>query len=181
MAGHAPRHLARHALGRGHAESQWRQPDDCLAGVQRSDDRGLAGSGYLTVGGTANASTTFAGAIGGAGGLGKIGSGVLTLTGASNYSGGTAINAGILQLGNSAALGAGAVALSSGTLDLAGDGILVGGLSGASGTITNSTSGAAATFSVNQIGSTSFSGQINDGASTVAMANLGGTLTLTRN
>ena len=89
----------------------------------------LLGSGYLTVGGTANASTTFAGAISGAGGLGKIGSGVLTLTGASNYSGGTAINAGILQLGNSAALGAGAVALSSGTLDLAGNSILVGGLS----------------------------------------------------
>jgi len=41
-----------------------------------------------------------ASAIDGAGALTKLGTGVLTLTGANTYSGGTTISAGTLQVGN---------------------------------------------------------------------------------
>src|SRR6185437_11472410 len=56
------------------------------------------GSDTLTTG-TAD-STTFAGAIFGSGAFIKVGSGVLTMTGANNYTGGTAISAGTLALGS---------------------------------------------------------------------------------
>jgi autotransporter-associated beta strand protein len=42
---------------------------------------------------------TLAGAIGGAGGLTKVGAGTMTLSGASTYLGGTTVNAGTLQAG----------------------------------------------------------------------------------
>ena len=61
------------------------------------------GTGTLTAGGAA--STAFSGAIGGGGALIKAGAGTLSLTGANNYTGGTTINAGILQLGNGGAGG----------------------------------------------------------------------------
>lgn len=54
------------------------------------------GAHTLTTGGT-NASTVFSGAISGAGGLVKTGSGALTLSGANTYSGGTTIAAGTLR------------------------------------------------------------------------------------
>jgi fibronectin-binding autotransporter adhesin len=52
---------------------------------------------------------TFAGSITGTGGIAKQGSGIQTLTGASSYSGGTALNAGGLVVGDNAALGTGAL------------------------------------------------------------------------
>jgi fibronectin-binding autotransporter adhesin len=58
-----------------------------------------AGSSSLTVGND-NASSTFAGALTGTVALVKTGGGTLTLTGASNHSGGTVINGGTLSLGN---------------------------------------------------------------------------------
>nr|WP_240980547.1 autotransporter-associated beta strand repeat-containing protein [Ramlibacter agri] len=64
----------------------------------------LAGAGNVTLGtatlttGGDNASTSFAGTIGGTGGLTKNGSGTLILTGASGY-GITSIHAGTLQVG----------------------------------------------------------------------------------
>ncbi|PUE41071.1 autotransporter-associated beta strand repeat-containing protein, partial [Limnohabitans sp. 2KL-51] len=61
------------------------------------------GSRTLTTG-DAN-STTFAGAMGGTGGLTKQGSGTFTLSGANTYSGATQLNAGTLALGSSDALG----------------------------------------------------------------------------
>jgi autotransporter-associated beta strand protein len=54
----------------------------------------------------------------GAGGLMKLGSGVLTLTGTNTFTGGTAINDGLLQVNDSGAsttLGSGSVAIASGT------------------------------------------------------------------
>jgi autotransporter-associated beta strand protein len=84
----------------------------------------LAGAGSVTLGsatlttGNDNTSTTFSGAISGTGGLTKIGSGVLTLSGSNTYSGGTTINAGTLavsadnNLGNSS----GGLAFGGGTL-----------------------------------------------------------------
>ncbi|MBB6488514.1 autotransporter domain-containing protein [Rhizobium lusitanum] len=65
------------------------------------------GANALTLGGTAGG--TFSGAIGGAGSLTLAGSGAQTLAGASTYTGGTHLNSGSLVLGNSAALGTGAL------------------------------------------------------------------------
>ncbi len=48
--------------------------------------------------GSNNTSTSYAGVISGTGGLTKIGSGVLTLTGANSYPGSTTVNAGTLKL-----------------------------------------------------------------------------------
>ena len=48
---------------------------------------------------------TFAGAIGGSGTLEKQGAGMLTLTGANSYSGGTTISGGTLQIGNNSTSG----------------------------------------------------------------------------
>ena len=44
---------------------------------------------------------SIAGAISGGGGLAKVGAGMLTLSGSNSFSGATAINQGVLQLGNS--------------------------------------------------------------------------------
>jgi fibronectin-binding autotransporter adhesin len=63
-----------------------------------------SGAVTLSIGGT-NVSSTFAGRLTGLGGLTKVGSGTLTLTGATNdYAGNTAVSAGTLLLSNSAAI-----------------------------------------------------------------------------
>ena len=70
----------------------------------------LAGTGGVTLGsatlttGNDNTSTIFSGTISGAGGLTKIGSGTLLLTGANTYAGPTNINAGILDVNGSLSL-----------------------------------------------------------------------------
>ena len=60
------------------------------------------GSAALTTGNDGT-STSFSGAISGTGGLTKIGSGALMLTGASTYTGPTNVNAGILDVNGSLA------------------------------------------------------------------------------
>ncbi|MEW6156630.1 MAG: autotransporter-associated beta strand repeat-containing protein, partial [Verrucomicrobiota bacterium] len=62
------------------------------------------GSAFLTMGN--NSDTTFSGAISGTGGLIKQGSGALTLSGTSTFTGSTTINAGTIELASDAALGA---------------------------------------------------------------------------
>jgi autotransporter-associated beta strand protein len=112
-------------------------------------------------------------------GLYKSGPGMLTLGNANAYSGGTAIAAGTLQLGNTAALGSGALAANGGMLDMAGYGATVSSFSGASGVVTNSSTGTLATLTVNQAINTTFSGQLNDAAGQVGLYKTGaGTLTL---
>jgi autotransporter-associated beta strand protein len=148
---------------------------------------GGAGTGVQTFQvGALGTSTTFAGqivdaAVAGFGGtvaLNKVGSGTLTLTGSNTYSGGTTINNGVLQLGNSAALGSGPLVANGGTLDLAGYSVTVPSFRGAAGVVATSVAGLA-TLTVNQTTATSFNGSINDGAGQLALTlQGGGTLTL---
>jgi fibronectin-binding autotransporter adhesin len=72
----------------------------------------------LTVSNT-NTSYTFggSGSIGGAASLVMNGPGALTINTSNTYSGGTYLNGGALNLGNSAALGGGALTINGGTLD----------------------------------------------------------------
>lgn len=71
----------------------------------------LSGTGRVTLGaarlsvGSLGANTSFAGIIAGSGGLTKVGTGALILTGANSYSGGTTISGGILQLGDGSTSG----------------------------------------------------------------------------
>jgi autotransporter-associated beta strand protein len=111
-------------------------------------------------------------------GLTKTGSGTLLLTASNGYAGGTTVHAGVLQVGNVAALGSGALAANGGTLDLAGFSVTVPSFSGAAGFVGNS-GGALATLAVSQTGSTLFGGTIEDGVSKTAFDLTSGTLTLT--
>jgi autotransporter-associated beta strand protein/T5SS/PEP-CTERM-associated repeat protein len=87
-----------------------------LAGTAGS--RVTLGSATLTAGGD-NASTTFAGVIEGTGGLTKVGTGTLTLSGANTYTGGTTLAAGRLRLANNQALGTGALTTLGSVVDYA--------------------------------------------------------------
>lgn len=94
-----------------------------LQGAQNlnlNNNNTTVGAVALTVGGN-NDSTTYSGALTDTvdgGSLIKTGTGTLTLTGASNYTGGTTINAGTLELGNASAVStsAGAITFGGGTL-----------------------------------------------------------------
>jgi outer membrane autotransporter protein len=149
------------------------------------------GSNLLTVGGN-NLSTTVSGVIsdcgptgfecsGGSdatgGGLTKIGTGTLTLSGANTYTGPTMVNAGTLQAGAvNAFSSASAFTVASGaTLDLAGFNQAIGSLAGA-GSVTLG----AATLTTNGDGSdTTFSGTISGSGRLVKVGE--GTLTLSGN
>ncbi|WP_176630426.1 autotransporter-associated beta strand repeat-containing protein [Desulfolutivibrio sulfoxidireducens] len=83
----------------------------------------LSGSGGVTLGSNAatvltlnigSTGAAFAGAISGAGGLAKTGSGILTLSGANTYTGDTAITAGTLRV--TGALASQSIDMASGTL-----------------------------------------------------------------
>jgi autotransporter-associated beta strand protein len=141
----------------------------------------LSGSGMVTntAAGTAaslntggdNTTQTYAGVIADNAGtvaLIKSGLGGLTLTGTNRYSGGTTIVAGTLQLGNSAAMGTGALAADGGVLDLSGYSVTVPSFSGASGTVTNSGSNLV-TLTVSQSATTTFGGSISDGTGPVGL------------
>ncbi|SFS06523.1 autotransporter-associated beta strand repeat-containing protein [Dyella sp. OK004] len=83
-------------------------------------------------------SSTFAGTIGGTGGIVKQSSGMLTLSGANTYTGGTTINAGTLALGIGGSLSAsGPVTLATGGIfDLSAAGAqTIGSLAGTGGTV----------------------------------------------
>ncbi|GMV63753.1 MAG: hypothetical protein AMXMBFR74_29200 [Parvibaculum sp.] len=61
--------------------------------------------------------SVFDGLIAGAGSLVKLGSGILSLTGANTYSGGTTLGEGTLRLEDDDAIGTGALTVTGGTLD----------------------------------------------------------------
>jgi outer membrane autotransporter protein len=148
------------------------------------------GSNLLTVGGN-NLSTTVSGVISDCGdsgsdcsnagatggGLIKIGTGTLTLSGANTYTGPTMVNAGTLQAGAvSAFSSASAFTVASGaTLDLAGFNQTIGSLAGA-----GSVALGAATLTTNGDGSdTTFSGTITGSGRLVKVGE--GALTLSGN
>ena len=64
---------------------------------------------------TVQSGIVFRGQVSGAGGLTKAGLGVLTLSGANNFGGGTVVNAGRLRVGNNAALGSAGLTLNNGS------------------------------------------------------------------
>jgi T5SS/PEP-CTERM-associated repeat protein/autotransporter-associated beta strand protein len=70
---------------------------------------------------TSGMSATLSGTLSGSGGLAKNGAGILHLTGANNYTGGTAIFAGTVAVPSSLALGSGDVDLAGGVLQATGD------------------------------------------------------------
>jgi fibronectin-binding autotransporter adhesin len=142
-----------------------------------------ATSSVLTTG-SSNATTSFGGRIvDGAGtvGLVKRGTGVLTLSGSNAYSGGTTLASGTIVLGNESALGTASspLTLNAGTLDLRGNSVAVGLLTGSSGaTITSGTTGSVV-LTANSAASSTFSGTIASGLGTIGLAKQGaGTLTL---
>jgi autotransporter-associated beta strand protein len=74
--------------------------------------------GLITVSNTNVAYTiSGSGAINGSALLSKSGPGTLTISTSNGYTGGTTLNAGLLNLGNASALGTGALSINGGTLD----------------------------------------------------------------
>ncbi len=140
----------------------------------------IAGTGNYTYNGVISAFTYVAKA--GANsqlGLTMSGSGSETLTGSSAYAGGTTVSSGTLILGNNAALGTGGLTANGGVTDLHGFNPIVSSLSGSAGMVTNK--GASnSLLTVNQGGTTTFSGTISDGpTNNVALTTQGaGTLIL---
>jgi fibronectin-binding autotransporter adhesin len=90
-----------------------------LAGGGGSGGNVTLGSATLTVG-VSNASTAYGGAISGAGGVTKAGSGQWTLSGANSYTGATTINEGTLVAGaaNTLSPGSAVTVATGGTLNL---------------------------------------------------------------
>jgi autotransporter-associated beta strand protein len=100
--------------------------------VARTTTLGANGGTFNTNGNN----VTVANAIGGAGSLTKTGAGILTLTGAQTYQGGTVVNGGTLQLASGASLSSrGGLTVNSGIFDLNGATVTVSSLSGTGGTI----------------------------------------------
>ena len=77
----------------------------------------ISSSATLTIG-TDNTSTSYAGTISGLGGVSKVGTGVMTLSGTNNYSGTTTVSGGTLNLNKTAGGDAiaGAVVVDSGAI-----------------------------------------------------------------
>jgi len=146
--------------------------DETVASITGAGATSL-GAGVLTTGGN-NSSTTYSGVMSGSGGLTKIGTGTLTLSGGNTYTGATTINAGTLTLGGSNRIGdQSAVTVASGaTFSLGTSSDTIGSLAGA-GNVTL-TSGALVAGQDNT--STNFGGVISGGGAFTKAGT--GTLTL---
>ena len=142
-----------------------------------------SGTGIVDVeanGGSGMALTVTNGATGpGALQLNSTTGGLLTIGGSSSYTGGTIITGGTLQTGNASALGTGNLAVNAGTLDLAGNNITVGALSGNSGGLITNSGGASVTLTSSGSTNTTYAGRIQDDGQ-IGFTKAGtGTLTLT--
>ena len=153
-----------------------------FAGLQGSGSLALSNAApaavSLTVGGN-NVNTILTGGLGGLGSLTKIGSGTLTLAAANSFSGGTIINAGVVQAGNNSALGAVSASLvvNGVGFDVHGYSVNVGLLSG-TGTIDDLAGSGSLTVG-NGNASSTFAGTIQDSIGTLNLVKTGsGTLTI---
>ncbi len=141
---------------------------------------GLTGNvdvtGSLTFDQSAN-DVTVDNTITGTGSVAKTGTATVTLSGVNTYSGGTTVSAGTLAAGSSSAFGTGNVAVASGaTLDVNGQGLIVGTLSDVSdegGVVKNGGATDATLTLGNDDDSTTFSGTIEDGAHALALVKQG--------
>jgi len=144
---------------------------------------GLTLANTLTLNGTDTIDTqanvmALSGSIGGTGGLAKIGTGTLKVSGANTYSDVTTVTAGTLQAGAANTFSAASAFTVGAFLDLNGFNQTIGSLAGA-GTVTNSGAGAATLTVGGNNTSTTFSGTLQNGASALGLAKTGtGTLTL---
>jgi fibronectin-binding autotransporter adhesin len=149
------------------------------AGANLGFDTTNASSGTFTIN-DAIANTT--GASGGARGLVKLGSGTLVLGGSNSFSGGSTVSGGSLRLGHASGLGSpsGRLAIQAGSVDLNGNSVTIGLLTGSAGTsITSGVVGAARLTSSSADAST-FAGTIGDGSGSVGFTKAGaGRLTFT--
>jgi len=127
-----------------------------LAGFTSNRDVTLNAGGIVDTNGN---NATWAGAVAGAGGLTKIGTGILTLSGAGTYLGPTFVNAGTLQAGivNAFAPGSAYTVASGAVLDLNSFNQTIGSLAGGG----NVTLGSATLSTGNDNTSTNFSGDIS--------------------
>ena len=150
----------------------------------------LSGAGTVSVGGgglfyNSTAASAFAGVVTGGGDLEMAAAGTLTLSGSSNYQGGTNIDnvAATLRVGAANALpfgpNAGGVSISTtGTLDLAGNTANINGLTG-NGAVNDSTAGSGLLVVGNNNATSTFSGGLRNTAGTLALWKTGsGALTL---
>ena len=120
------------------------------------------------IGGTGT--VTQSGLVSGSGAVTKNGTGMLILYGANTYTGNTTVSNGTLQLATPTSLGSGGgLTADGGLLDLNGQTVIVGPLSGAAGTITDIGGFFPNVFTVNQSAITNFGGTIQDGAVTVGL------------
>jgi fibronectin-binding autotransporter adhesin len=95
------------------------------------------------------------------------------LSGSSSYTGGTRVTSGSLAVGNGNALGTGSLAVDGGVLDLNGQSLSVGTLSGSSGGVVTSAVAGAASLTVNQTANSGFAASIQNGAGVVSLAKSG--------
>jgi fibronectin-binding autotransporter adhesin len=135
----------------------------------------------LTVGNNGN-SGTFSGIIQNTTGtmnLSKAGNGTETLTASNSYAGTTTINAGTLRASNPYALGASAVVINNGALDVATPRLYLNSLAGTGGTVINNGAASTNTLVVQGSNTTTFAGSIVDGTSgKMSLLMLAGTMRL---
>ena len=154
-----------------------------LSGNSASAVISSTAAGAMTLTANSASNGTYAGSIqNGAGTLGlvKQGSGALTLSGSSNYTGGTRLSAGSLKLTNANALGAatGTLVIDAGTVDCNAN-LSVGLLSGSLGTLITNSSTASVTLTVNSGSDAVFAGVVQNGSGKVGVSKQGsGMLTL---
>jgi len=116
------------------------------------------------------------GAINGTGGIVVDGTGSSVLLSAANgYTGGTTITSGTLRAGSGSALGgvAGTVAVNGGALDLNGQSLTIGTLSGSSGGVIRSSVAGPASLTTNSAVLSNYLGTITDGSGVVSVIKTG--------
>jgi fibronectin-binding autotransporter adhesin len=114
------------------------------------------------------------GAINGTGGIVVNGTGSrVLLSGANGYTGGTTITSGTLRAGSGTALGSGDLVVNAGGLDLNGQSLAIGTLSGSSGGVIASSVAGAASLTTNSAGLSNYLGTITDGSGVVSLTKTG--------